>query len=76
MNWVDIITSSSVSKIELKSAIEALPEDGYIELRRWFSEKDWQKWNQQIEADSKSEKLAFLVKEAYDQKKKGRLKDL
>ena len=53
-----------MSKVdELKAAIEALPEDDYIELRQWFSEKDWQKWDKQIEEDSKSGKLDFLIKE-------------
>ncbi len=61
---------------QLKSAIEALPENEYIELRQWFSEKDWQKWDEQIEEDSKSGKLDFLIKEAFSQKKRGKLRDL
>jgi hypothetical protein len=61
---------------ELKTAIEALPEEEYAELRQWFSEKDWQKWDEQIENDSQSGKLDFLIKEAFEQKKQGRLKDL
>lgn len=66
-----------MSKIEeLKSTIEALPEDEFIELRQWFSEKDWQKWNKQIEEDSKAGKLDFLVKEAMSEKKRSKLKDL
>lgn len=66
-----------MSKVdELKSAIEALPENEFVELRLWFSEKDWQNWDEQIEADSKSQKLDFLIKEANDQKRSGKLKDL
>ncbi|MFQ5709288.1 MAG: hypothetical protein ACE5HO_17665 [bacterium] len=66
-----------MSKVdELKSAIEALPEEEYVELRQWFSEKDWQTWDEQIEADSNSGKLDFLIREANDQKKSGKLKDL
>jgi hypothetical protein len=61
---------------ELKTAIEALPEEEYAELRQWFSEKDWQKWDEQIENDSQSGKLDFLIKEAFEQKKQGKLKDL
>ncbi len=61
---------------QLKSAIAALPEDDYVELRRWFSERDWQDWDEQIEADSNSGKLDFLIKEANDQKKSGKLRDL
>lgn len=66
-----------MSKIEeLKSTIEALPEDEFIELRQWFSEKDWQKWDKQIEEDSKGGKLDFLMKEAMSEKKRSKLKDL
>ncbi len=60
----------------IKEAIEALPDDDYIKLRRWFSEKDWRKWDNQIEKDSKSGKLDFLVREASDEKSKGKLQDL
>ncbi len=66
-----------MSKVdEIKAAIEALPEDEYVELRQWFSEKDWQKWDEQIEEDSKSGKLDFLIEEAFNEKKKGKLKNL
>jgi hypothetical protein len=49
---------------EIQSAIESLSEDEYARLRRWFSERDWEKWDRQIEEDSESGKLEFLVKEA------------
>ncbi len=66
-----------MSKVdEIKAAIEALPENEYVELRQWFSEKDWQKWDEQIEEDSKSGKLDFLMEEAFNEKKKGKLKNL
>ena len=66
-----------MSKVdEIKAAIEALPQEDYAQLRRWFSEKEWEEWDQQIDADSKSGKLDFLVKEALDEKAKGRLKEL
>ncbi len=66
-----------MSKVdELKSAIEALPEDEYVELRQWFSEKDWQNWDEQIETDSKAGKLDFLIKEAKNEEKSGKLRDL
>jgi hypothetical protein len=53
---------SKVNKI--RAAIEALPEEEYVQLRRWFSEKDWEKWDRKIELDSESERLDFLIKEA------------
>lgn len=66
-----------MSKInELRAAIEALTEEEYTQLRRWFSEKDWGKWDRQIELDSESGKSDFLIREAFDEKKKGKLKEL
>jgi hypothetical protein len=67
-----------MSKIdEIKAAIEALPEEDYVELRQWFSEKDWQKWDRQIiEEDSESGRLDFLIEEAFEEKARGKLKEL
>jgi hypothetical protein len=61
---------------EIEMAIDALPEEEYSELRRWFLERDWAKWDRQIEADSASGKLDFLVREAEEAKSKGRQKPL
>lgn len=61
---------------EIQQAIMDLPEPDYLELRQWFSELDWKKWDRQIESDSKEGKLDFLISEALDEKEKGRLKDL
>ncbi len=61
---------------EIKSAIEGLPEEEFAKLRHWFSEKDWQKWDRQIEVDSESGKLDFLIKEVFDEKDKGKLQGL
>ena len=65
---------SRVEKIEAE--IESLSEEEYVHLRKWFSEKDWGKWDRQIEADSEAGKLDFLVREALDEKAKGKLKEL
>lgn len=61
---------------EIQAAIEALPREDYVRLRKWFSERDWEKWDKQIEEDSKAGKLDFLIQEALDEKAKGRLKEL
>jgi len=61
---------------EIKIAIESLPEKDFIQLRQWFSEKNWIKWYRQIEADGAAGKLDFLVKEALDEKHERKLKDL
>jgi len=54
---------------EIKAAIEELPKKDYIRLRTWFSERDWQEWDEQIKADSEAGKLHFLVKEALHEKR-------
>jgi hypothetical protein len=65
-----------MSKIdELKTEIERLPEEEFTELVRWLSEKDWERWDREIEADSETGKLDFLVREALDAKAKKTLKN-
>ena len=61
---------------EIQQAILALPQDDYVRLRKWFGELDWNKWDEQIEADSKNGKLDFLVDQAMDAKANGTLLDL
>jgi hypothetical protein len=61
---------------QLKIEIEQLPEEQFSELVRWLSEKAWARWDLEIEADSHSGKLDFLVREAQDAKSKGKLSDL
>jgi len=61
---------------ELKTEIERLPPEQFAELARWLSEKDWERWDKEIEAGSIAGKLDFLVREALDAKAKGTLKDL
>ncbi len=60
----------------IKQAIEALPDDDFAELRKWFSEKDWAKWDRQIEMDSRAGKLDFLAEEALNEKSDKELRDL
>lgn len=61
---------------EIKSVIDALPKEDYIELRVWFAEKDWELWDKQIENDSLSGKLDFLIEEAFEEKMQGKLRNL
>ena len=51
---------------EIKKAIEVLPEEEFIKLRKWIAEKDWQKRDTEITKDSNAGKLDFLMKEATD----------
>ncbi len=61
---------------EIKSAISALFKEDYIHLREWFSERDWKHWEEEIEGDSASGKLDFLMEEAVAEKNRGRLRKL
>jgi hypothetical protein len=66
-----------MSKINaIRKAIETLSDEEYVQLRQWFSERDWKKWDHEIQEDSKSGKLDFLIREASDEKRRGELKDL
>jgi hypothetical protein len=68
---------NSMSKIDkLKTEIESLPSEEFAEIFRWLSEKDWERWDKEIEADSQAGKLDFMVREAREEKSKGNLKDL
>jgi hypothetical protein len=60
----------------IKQEIECLPEHDFIQLRKWFSEKDWKEWDMEIEEDSMSGKLDFLMKEALEEKDKGKLRNI
>jgi hypothetical protein len=61
---------------ELEMAITSLPEEDYSQLRRWFLERDWEQWDQEIVADAESGKLDFLLEEAAEAKRDNQLKDL
>ena len=61
---------------EIKSAISALSKEDYIHLREWLSEKDWERWDKEIEGDSAAGKLDFLMEEAVAEKNQGRLSKL
>ena len=58
---------------EIKSAILSLSKEDYTHLCEWFSEKNWEQWDKEIERDSSSGKLDFLMKEAIGEKNQGRL---
>ena len=61
---------------EILSSIESLPKEEFAKLRKWFCERDWEKWDREIEEDSKSGKLDYLIKEALSEKEDGKLKEL
>ncbi len=57
----EILKMTRVEEIEI--AVDALPEEEYSRFRRWFLERDWEKWDKQIAEDSLSGKLDILTKE-------------
>lgn len=61
---------------QVKSAIEALPPRDFQRLRQWFADKDWEKWDRELDRDVKAGKLDFLADEARAEKKGGGWGDL
>jgi hypothetical protein len=49
---------------EIEVAVASLPREEYVQFRRWFLERDWESWDQEIETDSATGRLDFLVREA------------
>jgi hypothetical protein len=67
----------TMSKIDsLKAQIESLPSEEFAEIFRWLSEKDWERWDKEIAADSDAGGLDFLEREVREEKAKGKLRDL
>jgi hypothetical protein len=61
---------------KIQSEIEDLPQSDYMQLLSWIHEKDSDKWDRELKKDVTNGKLDFLAKEALDESKKGKLKDL
>ena len=61
---------------EIQSAIVALSPEEFARLRRWFVERNWGRWDQEIEGDSASGKLDFLIDEAIHERDRGQLREL
>ena len=61
---------------ELEKVVDTLSEDEFDQFRRWIMDRDFAKWDKQIEEDSTSGKLDFLIEEALKAKEEGTLKPL
>jgi hypothetical protein len=59
---------------ELKAELQSPSGDEVAEIFRGLSEKDSERWDKEIEADSHSGGLDFLVHEAREEKAKGSLR--
>ena len=65
---------TNIAKIQ--EEILALSETDYLQLKQWFDELKWDKWDRQIEENSNAGRLDFLIDEAREAKEKGTLKNL
>ena len=45
---------------DLEKAVAALTVNEFREFRHWFLERDWERWDRQIEEDARAGKLDFL----------------
>lgn len=61
---------------KIQEEILALSETDYLQLKQWFDELKWDKWDRQIEENSNAGRLDFLIDEAREAKEKGTLKNL
>lgn len=61
---------------QIQREIETLPEKDFLRLRRWFADKDWTRWDSQLEADVAAGTLDFLLEEALTAKTEGRLREI
>ena len=64
------------SVAEIQDAIRVLGSDDFARLRRWMSDLDWDRWDQQVEADAEAGSLDLLVDEAAASVAQGTLKAL
>ena len=71
------ITVTEMTKFqEIQAAIQSLSSDEFTYLRNWMIELDWEEWDRQIEKDSASGKLDFLVNEELAAKAQDELQEL
>jgi hypothetical protein len=63
-----------MTKLQLiQTEIETLTDDEFTYLKNWINEFDAQQWENQIEEDSNSGRLDFLIEESLLEKSKGQL---
>lgn len=61
---------------EIQQAIQALSEEDYVRIRKWFADLDYDEWDRQIEEDSTAGRLDHLIADAIDAKEHGLLVDI
>jgi hypothetical protein len=61
---------------QIKVQIEALPHTEYVKLLDWLNERDAAEWDRAIEQDAACGVLDFLIDEAAEEKRQGKLREL
>ncbi len=61
---------------QLQSEIEALPENDFLRLSKWVIERDWERWDRQLESDGATKQLDFFLAEAATAKSQSVLSEL
>lgn len=49
---------------ELETVVESPTQEEFSRFPLWFLDRDWEKWDREIEEDSKADRLGFLIQEA------------
>jgi hypothetical protein len=70
----EILKMSKLKEIE--ESISKLPKDDLAVLREWFEELDAKMWDEQFENDAKSGKLDALAREAIEDYRAKKCKEL
>ena len=77
VQWCEKERPIDMTQVEtIQSAIEALSVEEFARLRRWFEERDWERWDRQLERDAASGKLDFLIDEANQAAERNELREL
>ncbi len=61
---------------EIESAVSSLSTEEYRKFRQCFFERDWSEWDGELKNDAARGRLDFLCREAAEEKRLGRLKEL
>jgi len=65
-----------MSLADIEQAVQKLPPDELAKFREWFTEFDAVQWDKRIGQDIAAGRLDALAKEALDDFREGRCKDL
>jgi hypothetical protein len=60
----------------IEEEIEALSPEEFAELRDWLLERDWERWDRQIEADAAAGKLDDLFAKALAAHRAGETREI